>query len=72
MNKEQMEGKWEQLKGSMKKTWGKLTDDDFMLYEGEREKFFGKVKELHGESREAAEKKIEEMQRAYERDNRAA
>ena len=64
MNKDQMDGKWEQLKGEMKKTWGKLTDNDLMLYNGQTEKFFGKVKEMHGDTKEAAEKKMEEMKKA--------
>lgn len=73
MNKDQMEGKWEQFKGGLKKTWGKLTDNDLMLYEGQRDKFYGKVKELHGDSQEAAEKKISELQRTYKYDeDRAA
>ena len=28
MNSDQLEGKWKQLKGSVKEKWGKLTDDD--------------------------------------------
>ena len=28
MNQDIIQGKWTQLKGSLKKQWGKLTDDD--------------------------------------------
>ena len=28
MNWDQMEGKWKQLRGSIKERWGKLTNDD--------------------------------------------
>lgn len=64
MNKEQAEGKFEQVKGEIKKTWGKLTDNDILLYKGEREKFLGKVKEHYGLAKEDAEKKIKAIEDA--------
>ena len=57
MNKEQTDGLFEQVKGGIKSTWGKLTDDDIMMYNGQREKFFGKVKEHYGLAKEETEKK---------------
>lgn len=58
MNKEQTSGNIEQLKGKMKQTWGKLTNDDMMLYEGQRDQFVGKLKEHYGIAKEDAENKI--------------
>ena len=34
MNWDQTEGKWKQLKGSVKEQWGKLTDDDLTQIAG--------------------------------------
>jgi len=62
MNKEQTEGKFEQLKGKMKETWGKLTDNDFTLYNGQREQFLGKLKEHYGLAKEDAEKKLKALE----------
>lgn len=62
MNTEQMDGKLKQLKGQMKQAWGKLTDDDMMLYSGKREQFVGKLKEHYGLAKEDAEKKIKAME----------
>jgi uncharacterized protein YjbJ (UPF0337 family) len=31
MNWEQVEGKWDQFKGSVKEKWGELTDDDLTM-----------------------------------------
>jgi uncharacterized protein YjbJ (UPF0337 family) len=31
MNWDQAEGKWKQVKGSLKERWGKLTNDDLDL-----------------------------------------
>ncbi len=64
MNKEQVQGKTEQLKGEIKKTWGKLTDNDLMLLEGKRDQFLGKVKEHYGIAKEDAETKLKAMEDA--------
>jgi uncharacterized protein YjbJ (UPF0337 family) len=72
MNKEQVDGKLEQLKGGIKKTWAKLTDNDVLLFEGQKDKFYGKIKELHGDTREAAEKKMEELQKLNAQNDKAA
>lgn len=64
MNKEQVAGKFEQVKGSLKATWGKLTDNDITLYDGKREQFLGKLKEHYGLEKEAAEKKVQALEEA--------
>ncbi len=62
MNKEQVQGNWEQFKGKVKQSWGKLTDDDIALLNGHREEFFGKVKENYGIAKEAAEKQLKDIE----------
>jgi len=57
MNWEQVEGKWDQFKGSVKEKWGKLTDDDLTMIEGRRENLTGRLKERYGLEKEAAEKR---------------
>ena len=32
-----------QMKGKLKETWGRLTDDDIALYEGKRDQFLGRI-----------------------------
>lgn len=34
MNKDQADGNWKQFKGKVKEQWGKLTDDDLAVIEG--------------------------------------
>jgi uncharacterized protein YjbJ (UPF0337 family) len=48
MNWTQIEGKWEQLKGGVKSTWGKLTDDDIKVIGGKFDSLVGKVVECYG------------------------
>ncbi len=38
MNEDIIQGKWEQVKGSVQKQWGKLTNDDMDKINGDRKK----------------------------------
>ncbi|MDC0722802.1 CsbD family protein [Nannocystis bainbridge] len=60
MNRDQLEGKWEQLKGKAKELWGNLTDDDFLKAEGKRDKLCGIIQERSGERREDIERKLQD------------
>ena len=63
MNKDILEGKWEQIKGAVREKWGDLTDDDLTQINGSREKLLGKIQEAYGRSREAAEQEIKEWEK---------
>ena len=58
MNWDQMGGKWNQVKGSMKEKWGKLTDDDLQVIDGKRDLLVGKIQERYGLTKEQAEEQI--------------
>lgn len=60
MNWDQTEGKWKQLKGSVKEKWGLFTDDDLTIIAGNRDKFVGKMQERYGIAREEAQKRADE------------
>ena len=45
MNADQMKGSWKQLKGKVKEQWGKLTDDDLTVINGQQEQLVGKLQE---------------------------
>jgi uncharacterized protein YjbJ (UPF0337 family) len=60
MNSDQLKGKWKQVKGSVKEHWGKLTDDDLDVIDGQSEQLIGKIQERYGIVREAAEKQVDE------------
>jgi uncharacterized protein YjbJ (UPF0337 family) len=60
MNWDQTEGKWKQLKGSVKEKWGLFTDDDLTVIAGNRDKFVGKMQERYGIAREEAQKRADE------------
>jgi uncharacterized protein YjbJ (UPF0337 family) len=58
MNWDQVKGKWTQMKGEVRKKWGKLTDDDIDVIAGERERLVGKIQERYGIAKEEAEKQV--------------
>lgn len=61
MNKEQVEGKFQQFNGEVKKMWGRMTDDEITFLDGQDDKFYGKLKEKYGIAREEGEKHIKKM-----------
>jgi len=58
MNWEQIRGNWEQAKGDLKVRWGKLTDDDLQVIDGNRDKLVGRLQELYGISKEEADRQV--------------
>jgi uncharacterized protein YjbJ (UPF0337 family) len=43
-----LSGMWKQIRGQVKETWGKLTDDDLDQIDGKREQLVGKLQERYG------------------------
>jgi len=59
MNWNEVEGKWNQMKGSVREKFGKLTDDDLQIIGGKKDQFLGKLQERYGISREQAQKDLD-------------
>lgn len=60
MNKDILQGKWEQLKGSIQKKWGKLTHDDVNQIAGDRKMLSGKIQERYGIIQDKADREIDD------------
>lgn len=60
MNADVLKGQWKQLKGEVKRQWGKLTDDEIDQLEGNAEKLSGLLQERYGYSRDEAERRLDE------------
>jgi uncharacterized protein YjbJ (UPF0337 family) len=67
MNSDQLQGKWKQIKGSVKERWGKLTEDDINVIDGKHDQLVGKIQERYGIAREAAQKQVDEWNAAESR-----
>jgi uncharacterized protein YjbJ (UPF0337 family) len=57
--KQRWDGRWDQLKGKVKQTWGDVTDDDCDVAEGEYDELVGRIKTRTGETREAIERRLD-------------
>jgi len=60
MDKLEIQGDWNVIKGKLKQKWAKLTDDDFQYAEGKQEELLGRIQKVTGEKREAVQKAIKE------------
>jgi uncharacterized protein YjbJ (UPF0337 family) len=70
MNRDTFKGQWMQLKGQLRRQWGKLTDDEVDQIQGNAEILFGKLQERYGYSREEAERELDRW--SVERERRTA
>jgi uncharacterized protein YjbJ (UPF0337 family) len=64
MNWDQVKGKWKQYKGQAKEKWGKLTDDDLDIVDGQRQQLVGRIQERYGIAKDAAEEQADEFVRS--------
>jgi uncharacterized protein YjbJ (UPF0337 family) len=64
MNEDKIKGQWKQLAGKLKTKWGKLTDDDLKISEGNSEYLAGKIQERYGIARDEAHKQVKEFGRS--------
>ncbi len=60
-----LSGMWKQLRGNVKQTWGKLTDDDVAQIDGQRDKLVGKLQERYGYSKAQANDQVDEFLAKY-------
>lgn len=61
MNKDTVEGKWKQIKGKARETWGNITDDELEQAKGDAQQLAGLIQERYGKTREAAEKEVKDF-----------
>ena len=59
MSWDQVGAKWQQLKGSVKQSWAKFTDDDLDYIDGTRDRLVGRLQEKYGMTREEAERQAD-------------
>ncbi len=61
MNKLQIKGNWNQIKGKLKQKYGELTDDDLAYVEGHEDELLGKLQEKTGKSKEQLAEEINKL-----------
>lgn len=60
MNRDQLEGNWKQLVGTVRSKWGELTDNDVQEVKGDYEKLQGRLQERYGYTKEKAQREVDE------------
>jgi uncharacterized protein YjbJ (UPF0337 family) len=68
MNWDRIEGNWKQLKGHVRETWGRLTDDQLDQIGGKRDKLAGSLQDSYGIAKDEAEKQINDFEARCDRD----
>jgi uncharacterized protein YjbJ (UPF0337 family) len=58
MNWDRVEGNWKQFSGKVKEKWGKLTDDDLQIINGQQEQLIGRIQERYGVAKDDAQKQV--------------
>jgi uncharacterized protein YjbJ (UPF0337 family) len=58
MNWDRVEGNWRQFAGTVKEKWGKLTDDDLQVINGQQDQLVGRIQERYGVAKEEAQKQV--------------
>ena len=61
INAQEMQGKWNKIRGQVKQKWGQLTDDDLTFQSGNVDQLVGRIQQKTGEGREAIEKFLGEL-----------
>jgi uncharacterized protein YjbJ (UPF0337 family) len=52
MNKLELKGKWNVVKGKLKEKYGDLTDDDLTYLEGQEDQMLGRIQQRTGRAKQ--------------------
>ena len=61
MNKLQLKGTWNEVKGKLKQKYGMLTDDDLIFTAGKEDELYGRLQSKLGKTKEEIRKVIESI-----------
>jgi uncharacterized protein YjbJ (UPF0337 family) len=61
MNKQEMKGSWNEMKGKLKQKYGELTDDDLTYAEGKEDELYGRLQQKLGKTKEEVKKEIDQL-----------
>lgn len=61
MEKLNVKGTWNEMKGKLKQKYGSLTDDDLTFAEGKEDELYGRLQQKLGKTKEEVKREIEEL-----------
>ena len=63
ITREELKGRWNEIRGQIKEKWGQLTDDDLRQAEGNTDQLIGLIQRKTGEGREQISKFFDNFSR---------
>ncbi|NNE56015.1 MAG: CsbD family protein [Flavobacteriales bacterium] len=61
MNKLQLKGNWNTVKGKLKQKYGELSDDALVYEEGKEDELLGRIQKATGKTKEEIKEEIDQM-----------
>ena len=61
MNKLEIKGNWNELKGKIKQKYGQLTDDDLQFAEGKEDELLGRLQQKTGKTKDQLIEEINKL-----------
>ena len=61
MDKQQVKGTWNEMKGRLKQKYGQLTDDDLAYEEGREDEMYGRLQQKLGKTKDEIRKEIKNL-----------
>ena len=65
LNEDTLKGKWQEVKGEVRKAWGKLTDDELETTKGDMTAIGGLIQQKYGEQKESYSEKLSEILKRF-------
>lgn len=65
MNADVFAGKWQQMRGTLRSWWGKLTDEDWERIGGQKDRLIGMLQEKYGYAKDMATREVDRRFQEY-------
>lgn len=67
MNQDQTQGKWQEIKGEIRKAWGNITGDDLEQTKGNMEAIGGLIVQKYGSKKEEVSQSLKDIFERFEK-----
>lgn len=61
MDKQEVKGTWNEMKGKLKQKYGQLTDDDLAYEEGREDEMYGRLQQKLGKTKDEIRKEVRSL-----------
>jgi uncharacterized protein YjbJ (UPF0337 family) len=61
MEKQQVKGSWNEVKGKLKQKYADLTEDDLLYSEGKEDELYGRLQKRLGKTKEEVKREIDNL-----------